>query len=167
MKRFPLVVALITLALTASFGCAQLTQGLTPPEVTLVDLRPLPGGNLEQRFEIKLRVLNPNDVALSSDGVDLELNVNGRRLARALSSESFSIPRLGDDIVVLVATTHLLDIFRQALALSDAGTLDYEMNGKIFLARSPGALDFSRSGSLVPDKLKGGFLSGAPSTGGP
>ncbi len=162
MKRFPLFVALITLIFLAPFGCARLTQGLVPPEVTLVDLRPLPGGNLEQRFEIKLRVLNPNDVALSSDGVDLEGRRNSRRLARALSSETFSIPRLGDDVIVLVATTHLLDIFRQALALSDAGTLDYEMTGKIFLASSPGSLKFSKEGSLVPDKLKGGFLSGAP-----
>lgn len=164
----PLLVYTILLALTlltgGPTGCARLTHGLTPPEVTLIDLKPLPGGNLEQRFEITLRVLNPNDIPISSDGVDLELNLNGKRLARALSAENFSIPRLGDDVVVLVATTHLFDIFRQAMALPKTGTLNYEMNGRIFLASSPGSLKFSRKGNLVPDSMTGGFLQAAPTT---
>lgn len=164
----PFLVYTALLALTlltgGSTGCALLTQGLTPPEVTLINIKPLPGGNLEQRFEMTLRVLNPNDLPISSDGVDLELNVNGQRLARALSAESFSIPRLGDDVVVLVATTHLFDIFRQAMALPKTGTLDYEMKGRIFLASSPGSLRFSREGSLVPDSMAGGFLQAVPIT---
>lgn len=157
MRSQPRRVAFLTLwflAIAAITGCAGLTGGLTPPEVTLIDLRPLPGGNLEQRFEIQLRILNPNDVALSSDGVDLELNLNGKRFARALSAESFSVPRLSDGTVTLVATTHLLDLFRQAVALPESGGLDYELQGKVFLADSPRSLRFSREGSLVPDSLR-------------
>lgn len=156
------MVGLLTLCLLGSSGCAGLTDGLSPPEVSLVDLRPLPGGTLEQRFEIRLRVLNPNDVALSSDGVDLELNVNGRRLARAVSPESFSVPRLSDDVIVLVGTTHLLDLLRQAVALPEADGLDYELRGKVYLAGSPGSLAFSHEGSLVPDSLRDGLRSEAP-----
>ena len=158
MKRIqPVLVPFLTvsfLALCVLSGCSTLTGGLAAPEVTLIDLRPLPSGNLEQRFEIQLRVLNPNDVALSSDGVDLELNLNGKRFARALSAESFSVPRLSDGTVTLVATTHLLDLFRQAVALPESGGLDYELRGKLFLADSARSLRFRREGSLVPDSLR-------------
>ena len=42
-----------------------------------VGLRPLPGGALEQRVEVQLRVLNPNDRELEIDGVDFTLEING------------------------------------------------------------------------------------------
>ena len=157
VSRLTLLFLGLSLCLGSLSGCAGLTGGLTPPEVSLVDLKPLQGGNLEQRFEIKLRVLNPNDVALSSDGVDVVLNVNGKRFARAVSAESFTIPRLSDDTIVLVATTHLLDLFRQAVSLPEAGGLDYELRGKVHLADSPRSLRFTREGSLVPESLKDGF----------
>lgn len=134
-------------------GCAGFGKQLLPPEVSLVDLRPLPSESLEQRFEVKIRVLNPNDVDLAGDGVDLILEINDRRLGRAVSSESFLVPRLGDEVIVLVATANWLDMFRQAVALAEARDIEYTLEGRLFLADSPTWLRFEHEGSLLSELL--------------
>jgi LEA14-like dessication related protein len=100
-----------------------------------------------------VRILNPNDEALAVDGIDLTLDLNDRRLGRALSSDELEIPRLGDEVVTLVATTHLLDILRQAMALPDASGLDYSLHGRVYLSGSRGWLRVSHKGSLLPESF--------------
>jgi LEA14-like dessication related protein len=150
MSSVRLLAILLALVFTAS--CASLGTGLEPPEVSLVNLKPLAGTGFEQQFEITLRVLNPNSVPLEGDGIDLQLDVNGRRLARALSSERFVIPRLGDATVTLVATTNVIDVFRQVVVLPNAGgRFDYLLSGRVLLDGSAGWLNFTREGSLTPE----------------
>jgi len=143
----PLLAALIAVLLVS--GCTTLGPRLEPPDISLVNIRPLAGAGFEQQFEITLRVLNPNSVPLEGDGLDVILDVNGQRLGRALRSEPFTIPRLGDETITLVATTSLLDVFRQAFALPNArGALEYALKGRVLLANSPRWLNFERSGSV-------------------
>lgn len=152
----PRITIFLTTALymgTAFLGCAGFGKQLVPPEVSLVDLRPLPGGSLEQRFEVRIRILNPNDVDLAGDGVDLILEINERRLGRAVSSEPFLVPRLGDEVIVLVATANWLDMFRQAIALAEARGIEYTLKGRLFLADSPAWLRFEHEGSLLRELL--------------
>jgi len=143
----PLLAALFAILLTS--GCASLGPRLEPPDISLVNIRPLAGSGFEQQFEITVRVLNPNSVPLEGDGLDVILDVNGQRLGRALRSEPFTIPRLGDETLTLVATTSLLDVFRQAFALPNAGgTLGYALKGRVLLANSPRWLSFEREGKV-------------------
>lgn len=136
-------------------GCASFSQFPEEPEVTLVDLKPLPSEGVEQRFEITLRILNPNDRDLAADGIDLILDLNGQRLGRGVSATPFHIPQLSDDTVKLVATTHLLDVVRQAFALSSTqGQLDYQLRGRIRLEGSIGWIRFSKEGSLLPESAR-------------
>lgn len=132
-------------------GCASMGTRLEPPDVTLVRIDPLPSTAFEQRFEIEVRILNPNDVPLRGDGLDITIELNGKRLTRALSPNSFTIPRLGDDTVRLTGTTTLLDLFRQAISLPEDGRLDYRLVGRVSLADSVGWLKFSREGSLLSE----------------
>lgn len=124
--------------------------GLEAPEVFLVGIRPLPSENLEQRFEVDLRVLNPNDVDLVVDGVDFSLDVNGTRFSRGVASDVVTLPRFGEAILTLTATTTVFDLFRQVLRAPEAGEFEYDLHGRIFLADSPRWLSFERSGVLGP-----------------
>ena len=124
---------------------------LEPPDVTLVSINPLPSTAFEQRFEIEVRIVNPNNVPLSGDGLDITIELNGKRLTRALSPNNFTIPRLGDDTVRLTGTTTLLDLFRQAVSLPEDRRLDYRLVGRVSLADSLGWLKFYREGSLMPE----------------
>lgn len=144
---------LLFAALLAS-ACASLAS-LEPPEVRVSSLKMLENepGMLEQRFEVGLRVLNPNNRDIAVDGVDFELDVNDRRLARGVSSEGFTLPALGEMTTSVVVTTSLLDLLRQAYNLSLRGgeTLDYQLNGRLHLASGlVRTIPFDYSGTLGP-----------------
>ena len=65
--RFP--HALMGLAALLALGaCARLGEA-EPLRVHLADIRLLPGGLLEQRFQVELRLGNPNDFDLALDGL--------------------------------------------------------------------------------------------------
>lgn len=128
-------------------GCASLS-GLEAPEVVLVDLQPLDGEALEQRFEVRLRIINPNDRDLAIDGVDFTLDVNGSRLTRGVSNEAVTVPRLGDAVVSVTATTTLFDLVRQVVKAPYRKNIDYELRGRVFLAHSPARLTFERQGTI-------------------
>ena len=155
MGRMPLRSLACAAALLLCAGCAGSTWGLEAPEVFLIGLEPHAAGSLEQRFEIRLRVLNPNDRALHVNGVDFTLEVNGARLARGVGSEEIEIPRLGDAVLTVIASTTVFDLLRQALRAGEHDALHYELRGRIFLAGTVRRLSFTRSGVL-------GAASGAP-----
>jgi LEA14-like dessication related protein len=146
------LIAWLAALLLIGGGCASFGTRLEAPEVSLVDIKPLASEGFEQRFEIRLRVSNPNAKTLSGDGIDLTLEVNGKRLGRALSAEPFEIPRLGDRVVALVATTNFLDLVRQAFTLpARQGRIDYAVRGRVLLAGSLRWLRFTHEGSLAPE----------------
>ncbi len=134
-------------------GCALLSAGLQAPEVSLRALRPLPAEGLEQRFELVLGISNPNDRALKLDGVDLELELNGKRLLRAMTNQSVSVGRLEQGEITVTGTVSMLDVLRQGLALPNTKNFDYRLHGRLFLANSPGYLPFTKSGSVDPEEL--------------
>ena len=128
-------------------------------EVSLVGLRPLPSDVFEQRFELSLRVLNPNDRDLEIDGVDVILDINEVRLARGVSSGTWRLPRLGEEIVTLTTTTTLFDLFRQAMAAPEADALHYALHGKLFVSGSPRRISFVKEGTLLPPGPAAGGLA--------
>jgi hypothetical protein len=86
-------------ALSAALaGCAGL--GVREPvNVSVVGMEPLPGQGMEGRFLVKLRVQNPNDRPIDYDGVSLELDLRGSRLATGFSDERWTVPRFGETFV--------------------------------------------------------------------
>jgi len=150
---------LLALATVPLLGCALFGPSLEPPEVLLIGLEPLPGaegGTLEQRFQVQLRILNPNDRSLEIDGVDFTLNVNGRRLARGLGDRHVTVPRLGEGVVHVTASTTLVDWVRQLVGLTTATSLRYEIHGRVFLAGSFRGLAFSSAGEIASPRAQEG-----------
>ena len=70
-------------------GCATLTD-FDPPRVTMESLRALPTEGAVPRFEIKLRVTNPNTDALDIAGVSYSLELLGRELLHGVTRD---VPR--------------------------------------------------------------------------
>jgi LEA14-like dessication related protein len=151
--RFP--HALIgLLALLALGACAQVGEA-EPPQVRLTDLRLLPGGLLEQRFQVDLRLANPNDFDLALDGLTFELALNDRPFAEGVTNESVTIPRLGEATVRVVASTTLMDMVQQALTLGERDDLSYRIEGVVYLRGGlRRKVPYARSGKmqLLPDQ---------------
>lgn len=66
----------------------------------VTDIAPLDSSPFEQRLRVSLRIRNPNDYELQVTGVDVRLEFNGKRLARGLSNKEFTVPRLGEPVVI-------------------------------------------------------------------
>ena len=133
----------IILALT---GCTH----YTPVDVFVVGLTPTEGGALEQRVRVDLRIQNPNDQPLNAHGLRIQLDVNGQRLARGVSDTAFTVPRLGEATTSIVATTSLFDVARQLVILSGRQTINYVLDGEVFLDGFGRGVKFHQAGELGP-----------------
>ena len=144
----------VVLALFAVAGCASIAS-LQAPEVQVTSLQMLDPepGSLEQRFAIGLRLINPNNRAIAVEGLDFELDLNNLRLARGVTSSAFDLPRLGEAETVVVVTTSLFDVLRQAMDLAGRrdATMDYRLRGRLHLGSGfVRTLPFDHQGKLVP-----------------
>jgi LEA14-like dessication related protein len=127
----PLLLALLLVLSLA--GCAAFGQR-DPLNVQVAGIQPLPGEGLELRMAVKLRIQNPNDMALDYNGVALDLEVNGRRLASGVSDARGSVPRFGETVLSVPMTISAFSAARQALGLAEHIGMDevpYILRGKL------------------------------------
>ena len=101
------------------------------------------------RLTLRLRVQNPNALAIDYDGIDVKLDLNGKTVARGVSDQSGSVPRYGESVVALPVTISMLDLGRQALRMFQGDQrMHYAIDGKL---GSPlfGATRFHSEGELA------------------
>ena len=113
-------------------GCAG-WPGADPLQVQLAGIEPLPGEGLELRMAVKLRVQNPNDIAIDFDGVALTLELRGQDFASGVSDQRGQVPRFGETLITVPVTVSAMALFRQALSLAqgERGKLDFVARGKL------------------------------------
>ena len=148
-------VAALAALLLALTGCAGL--GLRDPvSVNVVGLEPMPGEGMETRFALKLRVQNPNESAIEYDGVFVELDLRGARLASGVSDQKGTVPRYGETVITLPMSVSVGAMIRQVIgiATSDRVRTDYQMRGKL-AGPALGGYRFESKGEL---QLPAGLL---------
>lgn len=146
--RVLLSVATVLLALALG-GCAGMLAR-DPVRMTVVGIEPLPGEGFEMRFNLKLRLQNPNETPLDYDGMAVELELNGKPFASGVSDRKGSVPRFGETLFRVPVTVSAFTAMRQALALLEGGTLDdvpYVLRGKLG-GGAFGVTRFSEKGML-------------------
>ncbi|ULA64377.1 MAG: WHy domain-containing protein [Nitrospira sp.] len=148
---------LFMVILAALSGCASWFTTGERPDVLVANITPLDSTPFEQRLKIDLRVRNPNDSELHVTGMDIKLDLNGKRLARGLGNQAFTVPRLSDTVVAIETTTSTLDVVRQVLGLRNAQALNYEISGVLHV--KDGRLPFENSGVLVEKGELSGILA--------
>lgn len=109
MRRIPAAVGWTALVLML-VGCAGFGKVLDTPEVSLVDIRVREMRALEAAFEVQLRVLNPNDVALELTGLDCRIELNGKRFARGVVPVDSRVAPYGTVVVPMQVYASVLDM---------------------------------------------------------
>ena len=109
-------------------------------------------GLLEQRFELGVRLQNPNGHAINIRGLEFSLDVNGQPFASGLSSNGVLLPEYGESVLAIAATSTLGSLLGQLESLSHRQELDYRLSGKLRLDRllAPVPFDFSGKVPLQP-----------------
>ena len=131
MNRIASALLLFLLVLLA--GCSTLVAEYDPPNVTLESFRSLPAQGGAPRFEIKLRIANPNKEALDIAGIAYSVTLRDRTLISGVSNEVPRIEGYTDEVVTLDAG---LSLFQMVRLLADLGvdasdSLDYRLSAKI------------------------------------
>ncbi len=144
MRRVLLIVSLVVLSACAGLG------GLAhPPEVSVAGLSAAQIGFFEQRFALKLRVQNPNDVELPINGLTFTIELNGQPFLTGLSDKAVTVPRFGEALIEVMATSTLGSALKQLRELQKGGQqrLDYRIVGRLNLS-GLGSVPFERRGDL-------------------
>lgn len=93
-------------------GCASLVPEMDPPKISLVSFRTLPTEANAPRFEIKLRVVNPNKQQLDIAGISYSIALLDKELITGVANDIPTIAGYGEGVVTLEAELQLLELLR-------------------------------------------------------
>ena len=120
-------------AVTMLCGCTGITPQLDPPKVTLESFRSLPAAGGAPRFEIELRVINPNKQTLDIAGISYSVELAGRELISGVTNDIPVIEGYSEEVVTLQAGLQLFQLLRllTSLGTTTSEALEYRFLAKI------------------------------------
>jgi LEA14-like dessication related protein len=147
-------------------GCALMLNACVglgirePLNVTIAQFTPIEIGILEQRYAVKVRLLNPNDSEVSFDGVAFDLEINGKLFAKGVSDKGATVPRFGEALIDLQVVSGIQNILKQIREFQkgDRVGFTYRIKGQLHLAGGFGSIPFDSTGEFS-------FPTGAPKPG--
>ena len=144
-RRFVTVFFLLLLA-----ACATL-KDFDDPVVELVGIKPLPPEGFEQRIQVTLRVMNPNQQAFTIEGIYTELSVQGKDFLKGVSSESVEVPAYGEQTIDLEASMSLMksiNLLKDLMINPPTAGLNYELSSKLSIKEFPGTVRVNKEGTF-------------------
>ena len=151
-------VTFLLMALLAA--CSGLSR---KPEISLAGIELVGLGLVEQRFVLKLRIRNPNDIDLPVNALGFDVDVGGRHFAQGASDKPVVVPRQGDSILDVKVASSLGNVLKPLRDAQKAGKggIDYRIYGRVEL-EGFGSLPFDRAAELplsVLERLRKGSSS--------
>lgn len=149
---------LFVVACAALFAaCTSMGPKLEAPRLELVGVQMLSTDMFAQRFKVRVKVINPNDLELPVRGLEYTIIMMGDSFAEGLSDQAFVLPALGEAEFDMLVTTNFVSSFGRLLSRVQGGKLeniDYEIVGKVMVDKGMvrkipfnhrGTVDFSRA----------------------
>jgi LEA14-like dessication related protein len=121
-------------------ACSTMPKEYEMLRVHIADMTAKDMAIFEQRFDVKLRIQNPNDVDFGITGLRFDIELNERDFANGMSGQRVTVPRFGSELVDVEVFTTLASFLRQIQDLNaGAGPkVRYRLKG-MALVESPGA----------------------------
>ena len=116
-------------------ACSTMPKEYEMLRVHIADMTPKDMAIFEQRFDVKLRIQNPNDVEFSINGLRFDIELNEREFANGMSGQRVAVPRFGSEVVNVEVFTTLASFLRQFQQLSGgtAQKVRYRLKGTAFV----------------------------------
>lgn len=149
---------LIALACAVLLGaCTTLNSKLEAPQLELMGVQMLSTDMFAQRFKVRVKVVNPNELELPVRGLEYTILMMGDSFAEGISDQAFVLPALGEAEFDMLVTTNFVSSFGRLLSRVQGGKLeniDYEITGKVMVDKGMvrkipfnhrGTVDFTRA----------------------
>jgi len=131
-QRYTIIFFVFILLFTIS-GCAGIAKKLESPTIQIADIRVKEIKALEASFNVRLRVINPNDISITARGINCDVELNDVHLAKGVSGTAVEIPAYGTAIVPIEVFTSAFDVVKTIIALSNKEVSKYRIKGKLRL----------------------------------
>lgn len=146
---------LLTLGLLVSLGgCSSgLTDDFRDPEVRLLKVDVIKAKLLEQKFVLRFRIDNPNDISLPIRGLNYNVKLNGVPLAEGRSDKSFTVPAHGHQTFDVPVRTNLWRHLKRIVnSLEDPDEpISYQLQGEVKTGLMFGrSVHLQRNGEIIP-----------------
>ncbi|MEJ0098916.1 MAG: LEA type 2 family protein [Pseudomonadota bacterium] len=113
-------------------GCAY--SHLEQPTLTVIDVNLLKGDLFRQQLRVRMRVENPNDVALPVQSISYEVELAGNAFAHGESAGDFIVPAKGGTEFDVNVTANAAAAVLQMLGKGGQDNLQYRIFGKVHLS---------------------------------
>jgi LEA14-like dessication related protein len=144
---------LIALFLT---GCAGVgLEEFDDPDIELLAIEPVTARGMEARFRVRLRIVNPNPIALEIDGLAYEVFLRENKVFSGASNQEVRVEAYSEgEAAVEVAAGMLssLALLRDLISDPPEAGIPYRLNAKISRKGLGGSLRVSQEGTLDPGR---------------
>lgn len=135
-------------------ACATLSPDFEQPSVRVSSFRPLPSEGLSPRFEIGLRVINPNADALKLRGMSYRIFLDEYELVEGAANDLPSVPGYGEADFKVLAVVSLMEGLRfvNSMMQKPATEVRYKVQAKLDIGALLPAIRIEETGLLAPPR---------------
>ncbi len=146
LLKFPAFIALIVLL----SACASITPQPDQFKVNISAIQMTESTLMEQRFAVKLRIMNRGRDSVSIDGMSFDIELNGKDFASGVSNEKITIEPFSEGVLSVSVTSTIFGILRQLHGLQQNKNqpFNYEISGSIYPANSFLNIPFKEKGEI-------------------
>ena len=139
-----------TLLLFILSGCAGMQTGYDSPTVSLTSFRFIPGDSIVPRFEVGLRIINPNRDALQLEGLFYSISLEDNNIISGVANKLPKIEGYGEEDILLEAVVDVIGGAKllQSLLHSQKSSIEYGFNAKLDLGSLQPPLRVSEKGEF-------------------
>jgi LEA14-like dessication related protein len=133
-RRHALRVLAAGLLGTWLLGACSLVPKFEKPTLELVSLKLADGNLLSQRFNARLKVLNPNDRALPVNGLHYTVEIDGKAFGKGESTRAFTVPARGEAEFDMTLDANLAGAVAAVLSRRERAKgreLEYRLKGTV------------------------------------
>ena len=135
-------------------GCSTwFSDSFEDPDVRLVNVDVVRAKLLEQRFTLRFRIDNPNDVSLPVRGLEYVVHLNNVKLAEGESETWFTVPANGHHEFDVPVRTNLWRHVRQVVKMLEQPDqpISYRLEGEVKTGLLFGRrVHMARNGEIIP-----------------
>lgn len=143
---------LLCLWVCLAAGCASLRPDFEAPSVSVTSFKPVASQGLAPRFEIGLRVVNPNAAKLNMRGMSYRIFLNDYEVVEGAANELPIVPAYGEAEFNVIATVGLIEGIRfvNDLLQKGSGQVIYRFQTKLDVGTMSPAIRIEKTGSFSP-----------------
>ena len=135
-RRVAAVAWLLAAAAGVLGGCVGIPSHLESPKIDLMSIQMLSTDMFAQKFKVRVKVANPNDLEVPVRGLDYQIFLMGDSFAEGTSNDRFVLPARGEAEFDMTVTTNFVSSLGRLISRVGGGkleNLDYEISGDVLL----------------------------------